>query len=542
MEFNLADLLEIVVDVVPGQEAVVSGRRRLTYEAFDDRVNRLAHCLVVAGVGPGDTVGLHLLNGTEYLEAMFAAFKVRAVPVNVNYRYVADELRYLYADSGLVGLVYDRRFAGPVSDALDAMRDVRLLIEVDDGSARATSVPGALDYEQALAGSSGARDFPERSGDDRYCVYTGGTTGLPKGVLWRQEDIFFSAMGGGDLLQSGSPVERPEELAARVTSPGFVALAAPPFMHASAHWLACSILFAGGKVVTLPSGQFDPVEAWRLVGEEGVHILVVVGDAMARPLVDELDANGARYDPSTLIVIGSGGAVLSPSTRRHLAELLPGRMIVDGFGASETGLIRAVEADSFGPTGVPSLVLDEHTTVLDEGRRPVVPGSGRTGHLARRGRIPLGYLGDPEKTAATFVEVDGVRWVLPGDMARVEIDGTITVLGRGSLSINTGGEKVYPEEVEAILKGHADVFDAVVVGLADARWGERVVAVVAPRPGRTPTVESLGDHCREHLAAYKVPKTVVFTERIERSPSGKADYRWARRRAEALVAAVAAGT
>jgi acyl-CoA synthetase (AMP-forming)/AMP-acid ligase II len=306
-------------------------------------------------------------------------------------------------------------------------------------------------------------------------------------------------------------------------------------MHASAHWLACSVLFAGGKVVMDPSGHFDPAETWRLVSDEGVHILVVVGDAMARPLVDELVAHGSDHDLSTLIVVGSGGAILSPSTKERLAELLPGRMIVDGFGSSETGQIRAAAGPE--SNAVPRLAVDEHTAVVDDAGVPVAAGSGRSGHLARSGHIPLGYLGDPEKTAATFPEIDGVRWVLPGDAAMIEADGTITVLGRGTLSINTGGEKVYPEEVEAALKGHPDVMDAIVVGLPDDRWGERVVALVEPRTDRAPSPGSLEERCREHLAPYKVPRTFLLTDRIERAPSGKADYRWARARVAELTTA-----
>jgi len=534
--FNLADLFEMVVDAVPDEEAVVVGARRLSYAALEERINRLAHHFAASGIGPGDAVGLQLTNGSEYLEAMFAAFKIRAVPVNVNFRYVADELRFLYRDAGLVGLVYDRRFSAAVADAFPTIVEQRAVLAVGDG-AEGTEVPGSVGYEHALEAASPARDFGSRSADDLYCVYTGGTTGLPKGVLWRQEDIFFAAMGGGDLLHTGNPITSPSELVSRVMTPGLVALPTPPLMHASAHWLACSVLFAGGKVVMAPSGHFDPAETWRLVTDEGVHILVVVGDAMARPLVDELDAHGSRYDFSTLIVIGSGGAILSPSTKERLAALLPGRMIVDGFGASETGQIQV--AASAEPMATPRLAVDGHTTVFDDALQPLVAGSGRSGHLARSGHIPLGYLGDPEKTAATFPEVGGIRWVLPGDTATIEVDGTITVLGRGTLSINTGGEKVYPEEVEAALKGHPDVMDAIVVGLPDERWGERVVALVEPRSDRAPEPESLEESCRAHLAPYKVPRTFLFTDRIERAPSGKADYRWARARAAELTKEVA---
>ena len=529
MDFNLADLFESVVDVVADQTAMVSDGRRLTYAELDGRANRLAHHLDQAGVGPGDRVGLQLVNGTEYLEGMLACFKIRAVPVNINYRYVASELRYLYDDAGLVGLIYHSQFTPAVADALAAMPERRTLLEVGDG----TGASGLGDpYERALASSADSRHFASRSGDDLYCVYTGGTTGVPKGVLWRHEDIFFAAMGGGDALQLGNVISSPGELAARVMRPGMTALPAPPFMHASAHWLAFTILFAGGKIVTLPGGRFDPAALWRLVGAEAVNIVVVVGDAMARPLLDELDVHATFYDTSSLMAVGSGGAVLSPSTKRRLALSLPGRIVVDAFGSSETGQLggRAPDGD---PYGSPRLNVDDSTDVLDDELRPVVAGSGLVGRLARSGHIPIGYLADVDKTAATFVESGGKRWALPGDMATVDPDGAITVLGRGSLCINTGGEKVFPDEVEAVVKGCDGVEDVVVVGIPDERFGERVVAVVQARTGCLIDGDTVRDECRRSLAGYKIPREVVVTDAITRSPSGKADYRWGKAVAQA---------
>lgn len=533
MEFNLADLFESVVDVVPEQLAIIADGRRLTYAELDGRANRLAHHLAGAGVGPRDRIGLQLVNGSEYLEGMLACFKIRAVPVNVNYRYVASELRYLYEDAGLVGLVFNSLFAPAVRDALVAMTERRMLLEVR-GNASALNLGD--DYERALAASTDSRGFAQRSPDDLYCVYTGGTTGMPKGVLWRQEDIFFAGMGGGDALALGDVIEFPEELATRVMRPGMTALPCPPFMHSSAHWLAFTILFGGGRIVTLPEGRFDPAEAWRLVGQEGVNILVVVGDAMARPLLNELDVNQAGYDISSLVAVGSGGAVLSPATKKRLAEVLPGRVVVDAFGSSETGLMGGRARDDE-PYGAPRLHVDEYTDVLDDALRPVVPGSGAVGRLVRSGHIPLGYLGDADKTAATFVETASTRWALPGDMATVDADGTITVLGRGSLCINTGGEKVFPDEVEAAVKTSADVEDVVVVGVPDEHYGERVVAVVQPRSGCRVDSEALRTMCRGKMAGYKVPRQVVVVDTIPRSPSGKADYRWAQAFALTTLAA-----
>ncbi|HVA09329.1 MAG TPA: acyl-CoA synthetase [Acidimicrobiales bacterium] len=524
MEFNLADLFESVVDVVPEQPAIIADARRLTYAELDGRANRLAHHLASAGVGPGDRVGLQLANGSEYLEGMLACFKIRAVPVNVNYRYVTSELRYLYQDAGLVGLVFHSRFAPAVSDAVAAMPECRTLLEVHDSTSASQL---GVDYERALAATEDRRDFASRSADDLYCVYTGGTTGMPKGVLWRHEDIFFAGMGGGDALALGNVIGSPEELATRVMRPGMTALPCPPFMHSSAHWLAFTMLFGGGKLVTLPAGQFDPVSAWRLVGTEAVNILVVVGDAMARPLLDELDVHGIHYDISSLVAVGSGGAVLSPATKQRLAEMLPDCIVADAFGSSETGLLggRAKEGDPF---GTPRLHVDKCTDVLDDALQPVARGSSVVGRLARSGHIPLEYLGDADKTAATFVESAGTRWALPGDMAMVETDGAITVLGRGSLCINTGGEKVFPDEVEAAMKTCADIEDVVVVGVSDERYGEQVVAVVQPRAGCLVEGEALRTLCREKMAGYKVPRQVVMADAITRSPSGKADYRWAK--------------
>jgi 3-oxocholest-4-en-26-oate---CoA ligase len=528
VEFNLADLFESVVDVAADQTAVVGATRRLTYAELEARANQLAHRLVTAGIGTGDRIGVQLANGPEYLEAMLACFKIRAVPVNVNYRYVSDELRYLYSDAGLTALVFHSSYTAAVAGAVDALTGPRLLLEVGDESGRAGQ---GEDYEEALAGQPPSRDFGPRSQDDVYCLYTGGTTGMPKGVLWHHKDVFFAAMGGGDPLSLGNVIGAPEELAGRVMHPGLAALASPPFMHASGQWLAFTMLFGGGKVVTLPLGRFDPEALWRQSEAEAVNVLVVVGDAMAIPALDWLEAHFGEINTSSLLAVGSGGATLSPSTKRRLATVLPNVMVIDAFGSSETGQLGG-SAPADDPYGAPHLHVDERTAVLDDELRPVVPGSGKVGRLARAGNIPIGYLGDPEKSAATFVEAGGTRWALPGDLATVDEDGTITLLGRGSLTINTGGEKVYPEEVEQALRQHCDVADVVVVGAPHDRFGEQVVAVVQPRPGARLDAAALRETCRRYLADYKVPRLVLETETVARSPAGKPDYRWARSLAE----------
>ena len=532
MSYDLADLFEAVADAVPDREALIVGDRRLTYSQLDERANRLANHLLACGVRPGEHVGLQLMNGSEYLEGMLAAFKIRAIPINVNFRYVEAELRYLYDNADLVALLYHRQFAPRVAAVAPETPLIERYIVVEDGTDEPPA-PGSQRYEDVLADAEPTRPtVKDRSSEDLYCVYTGGTTGMPKGVVWRHEDIFKAAMGGGDITQLGNHVKDAAELASRVPDNALIALATPPLMHSSAHWLAFQTLFTGGTLVMTPLGRFDPPTIWELITRERVAILVVVGDAMARPLIEELEAGGDRYDTANLWVIGSGGAMLAEATKQKILELLPGRMIADGFGSSETGVL-----GSKAGRGGATFVVNDQTAVLGDDGEPVTPGSGVHGRLARRGFIPLRYHKDPEKTAKTFVESGGVRWVLPGDMATVEDDGTITLLGRGSLTINTGGEKVFPDEVEAPLREHPAVGDAVVVGVPDERWGERVVAVVqAKDQAAAPTLEELQKHCRESVAGYKVPRDLVLVEKVIRTPAGKPDYKWAKERAmEALV-------
>ncbi len=514
MEFNLADLFEGVADAVPDREALVCGHVRLTYRELDERANRLAHAMAERGVGAGDWIGLDLYNSNEYLEGMLAAYKLRAVPVNVNYRYVEDELRYLFDDADLTLVIHEEDF-GP---KIDAIRDDLQRLE-------ATLATGT-EYEQALAAASPARDFGPRSPDDLYVLYTGGTTGLPKGVTWRHEDIFFGAFGGGN--PGGPPVERPEEVVERAPAGTTRCLPASPFMHGSAHWMAFSTFFTGGVVVISPERHFDPRHLWTMIEHERVSFLVIVGDAFARPLVEALDAEPGRWDLSCLTVLLSGGAILSPAVKELLTRLLPSTIVVDGFGASETGGQGQMVA-SPGQSGPPRFAVNAQTTVLSDDFRPLEPGDAKVGWLARRGHIPLGYHKDPEKTARTFPVVDGVRWAVPGDRATIEADSTITVFGRGSGSINSGGEKIFPEEVEAALKACPGVFDAVVVGVPDERWGERVVAVVKVRdPEHAPGLDEVRLQCEEHLARYKLPRELVVVDDVLRSPSGKPDYRWAK--------------
>jgi acyl-CoA synthetase (AMP-forming)/AMP-acid ligase II len=536
-EFNLADLFESVVDAIPDRIALVCGDRRLTYAQLEERANRLAHHLLASGIARGDHVGIQLYNGTEYVETILATIKIRAVPININYRYVAGELNYLYRDADIAALVYQGELGERVVEAVKDVPTLKHVIAVE----RPTAVPspeGAVDFDSATASASTARDFAHRSGDDMYMIYTGGTTGTPKGVMWRQEDLFFAGMGGGN--PTGEPVTSPGEIARNVLErPAMVMFPVPPLMHGAAQLGTFIAFFGGGTAVMVR--QFDPAAVLRMIEREKVNTMNVVGDAMARPLADALAA-GLEADTSSLLVISSAGAILSRSVRDQLQKLLPNVGLLDNFGASETGFQGMGTPDCSPDTGL-IFKMNPRTAVFDDELRPVQPGSGVLGRLALKDRIPLGYYKDQKKTDQTFTMIDGVRWVMQGDLATVNEDGTVTVFGRGAVCINSGGEKIFPEEVEAALKSHPNVFDAVVVGTPDERWGERVTAVVASRDGE-PSLEDLVQHCESRIARYKLPRALVAVEEIKRSPSGKPDYAWARklaREAAGTVAPAAAG-
>ncbi|HXC51888.1 MAG TPA: acyl-CoA synthetase [Candidatus Limnocylindrales bacterium] len=527
MELNIADLFELVADTVPDREALICGTRRFTYAELDREANRLAHFLADRGVKAGEHVGMYLYNGHEYLVAMLAAFKIRAVPVNVNYRYVEDELQYLLNDSDLVALFYQRELADRLAAVRANAPKMRVLVEVDDTSAPRELLAGATRYDDAVASSRPERGFEPRSGKDIYIIYTGGTTGMPKGVMWRHEDVLYAGLQGGN--PGGPPIERGEQLAEIVHSGMCLTfLPAAPLIHGAAEWASIIAFFGGGKCILQRGKSFDPKIVARLIRDEKVNTVTLVGDAMARPLAEAITALGDEADMSSVFVIGSAGAVLSEAVKEQLRAAIPSTMIVDSFGATETGHQGSMAPGTGHGAGQgPLFYMNETNCVLDDDRKPVAPGSGVVGKLARRGHIPVGYYNDPVKTAATFFEIDGVRWVMPGDLATVEADGSIRVFGRGSVCINSGGEKIFPEEVEAALKAHDAVLDAVVVGIPDERWGQRVAALVQLRPGAGASAEDLERHCRTKVAGYKVPRVVRFVERVERQPSGKPDYRWA---------------
>ncbi|MFD8217118.1 acyl-CoA synthetase [Streptomyces sp. NPDC059697] len=531
MEYNLADLFESVVDVVPGREALVyidhpgtGAERRLTYAQLDSAANRIAHHLIDSGIRPGEHLGLHLYNGVEYIQTVLGCLKARIVPVNVNYRYVEEELVYLYRDADLVALVFDTEFTDRVAAALPRASALRHLLRVGSAPTDSASLP-AVDFAEAEAAGSPARGFPPRSADDQFIIYTGGTTGMPKGVMWRQEDLFFSGLGGG--APTGEPVKKPEELAARVAAggEGITFFPTPPLMHGTST-LTAFIGFNFGQRVVIHR-KFVPEEVLRTVEKEKITSMSLVGDAMLRPLIDALRGPMKGTDCSSMFSVSSSGAIMSETVREQFQSLVPNVMLLNNYGSSESGFNGTATADSGAGKGF-RLRVNSRTQVVDPATYEPV-AVGEPGRVAQRGHVPLGYYNDPKKTAETFFQKDGERWVLLGDMATVDEEGIVTVLGRGSQCINTGGEKVYPEEVEQALKSHPDVYDALVAGVPDEKWGNHVAAVVQLREGAgRPSLEDIQTHCRGHLAGYKIPRQLVITDTIQRSPSGKADYRWAR--------------
>ncbi|MFR9731189.1 acyl-CoA synthetase [Saccharopolyspora sp. MS10] len=524
MAHNIADLFEHAVDLTPERVAVICGEHRVTFAELEDRSNRLAHHWASRGLGRGSHVGVHTRNRIEALEAMLAAYKLRAVAVNVNYRYVAAELRYLFEDADLAALVHERRYGDRVAEALPA--GVREVLVLDDGSELDCAGHGATPYEAALANSSPERDFPTRSGDDLFLLYTGGTTGNPKGVMWRHEDVWRTLGGGIDFMTGEAVTDEWQQATEGAAGGGLVRLPAAPFIHGAAQWAAFGNLFACSTVVILP--EFDPDEVWRAIETHGVHVLAITGDAMARPLIEAYHRGG--YDAGALVAISSSAALFSPAVQEQYLDALPNVVLTDSIGSSETGFsgIGVLSKDGR-RTGGPRVRADSATAIIGADGRPLPRGSREVGLLARSGHVPLGYYKDPDKTGSVFVEVDGTRYVVPGDYARYEDDGTVTMLGRGSTSVNTGGEKVYPEEVEGALKAHPDVFDALVFGVPDERLGQCVAAVVQTRDGAAPAWGELEAHARELIAGYKVPRKLWLAERVHRSPSGKPDYRWAAR-------------
>jgi acyl-CoA synthetase (AMP-forming)/AMP-acid ligase II len=522
---NIADLAEHAIDAVPDRVALICGDEQLTYAQLEEKANRLAHYLIDQGVKKDDKVGLYCRNRIEIVIAMLGIVKAGAILVNVNFRYVEGELKYLFENSDMVALVHERRYADRVANVLPETPLVKTVLVVEDGSDDDFERYGGVEFYSALEQASPERDFGPRSEDDIYLLYTGGTTGFPKGVMWRHEDIYRVLFGGTDFA-TGEELQDEYDLAKQAAAgPPMIRYPIPPMIHGatqSATWMA---LFSGGTVVLAP--EFEPDDVWRTVDKHKVNLLFFTGDAMGRPLLDAL--KDAEHDLSSLFLLASTAALFSSSIKEKLLELLPNRVITDSIGSSETGFGgTSIVAKGQSNTGGPRVSIDKKTVVLDDDGNEVKPGSGVRGIIAKRGRIPVGYYKDEKKTAETFRTINGVRYAIPGDYATVEEDGTVTMLGRGSVSINTGGEKVYPEEVEAALKGHPAVFDALVVGVPDERYGQCVAAVVHPREGARPTLAELDAFVRKEIAGYKVPRSLWYVDGIKRSPAGKPDYRWAK--------------
>ncbi|PLW82802.1 AMP-binding protein [Kineobactrum sediminis] len=523
--FNIADLFELVADRVPDREALVCGSQRATYRKLDERANRMAHYLRSRGIGPGDHVGLYLYNCNEYIEGMLACFKLRAVPININYRYVEEELSYIFNNAELVACIHHRAFAPHIAEVHASAGRLTTLVYVDDGSAADTDTIGSVDYETALAGQNAQRDFAERADDDLFILYTGGTTGLPKGVMWPHKNVFHAAMGGGGYFHPDGVITEPEQIADRIGDFVIVGIALAPLMHGACWWYACIQLLAGNTLVLNPSHHLDGAEVWDIVEREHINSITIVGDAMAVPLLDALDDNPGRWNLGSVFVVGSGGAVFSTSKQEAFRKHLPNVMLRNSFGSSESG---AMGADSGGKAGqgLGNVPRDPFMSVIAQAENgshyEVSPGE--KGIFARSGHIPVGYYNDPVKTAETFVTVEGKTWLLTGDEARLEEDDTITVFGRGSNCINSGGEKIFPEEVEQALKNHPAVFDCLVVATPDERLGSKVTAVVATRNNLPLDLAALQNEARKHIAGYKVPRELHIVTEVPRAPSGKPAY------------------
>jgi len=509
---NLADVLETMADAIPDRVAVLTTDRSYTYAEVDERATRLANHLIGLGLQPGEHVAVHSANRIEWVDALYGCMKARAVPINVNYKYLHDELAYLYDNA-------DCTMALVAPEHLDAVR------AVDPAALRRILTLGP-EYDEALAAASDDHELDgrraERSPGDHYVLYTGGTTGNPKGVVWRNDDVIHAALNSARFNAPITSVEDLGREAAANESP-MTLLACGPMMHGGSQWILGNGHVAGYTIALYTEPSFSATGILDLVEKAGVNSLTFLGDAMGRPVAEAIIAEPNRWDLSSLAAVSNGAAPLSDGVREEIRRALPGRFILDTYGASESGATASrVDDGSEGALGAPRFDASETVQVFTSDLRPAAVGE--EGLLARSGAIPLGYYKDPVKTTATFKEIDGRRWSIPGDAARLEADGSITVLGRGSVCINTGGEKVHPEEVEAVLLRHDDVFDAVVVGTPHERWGQQVTALVQRRPGSNVDEEALRTHCRALISNYKVPKVLLFVDEVPRTPVSKVDY------------------
>ena len=533
MQFQLADLYEILCDANPDAEALIAGDKCLTRGELDARANQLAHHLLAQGIGAGDHVGIYAYNRAEWIESLLACWKIRAVAININFRYTVHELRYIWGNSDLVALVYEAGFASTVSELAEEFPAIKHYLMLEDGSGVKDAL--AQNYEQALAGQSAQRGFAPRSADDIYFMYTGGTTGKPKGVMWRHEDFYFNV-----ITSVNEPIETPEDITRYNDNPnGMRSLTLSPLMHGGGQYAVLISLYSGGCAAFPVSKSLDPIEVLSIIEKHKIAMLGIIGDAMAQPIAEAKIRS--EIDTPSLAIIVSGGALLTAAGRAHLVEAFGDHVyITGGIGGSEMGTA-AVEVGAFGALGSPRFLPVKAVAVLDDKLKPVLPGSEEPGFLCVTGHIPLGYYKDEDKTAQTFVtDEQGQRWVRAGDYARVEDDGTFSLVGRGSQCINSGGEKIFVEEVERAVASHEAIRRCAVVGVSDEKWQQRVAAVVEFHTGAgEPTLEEIQQTCREYIAGYKIPRELIVTP-FKQTPNGKIDYVWAREVAEQAVSAAAA--
>jgi fatty-acyl-CoA synthase len=523
-ENNFADVWEQIADAFPEAPVQVQGGRRVTWGEFDKRADGVARALLDLGVERQDKVAQYLYNCPEYLESVFAASKVSLVPVNTNYRYTDDELVYLWDNADAVTVVFHGAFTETIERIRSRVPRVRLWVWVDDGAGEKPD--WAVAYEDVANVKTG-RVTPSwgRSADDIYMLYTGGTTGMPKGVMWRMGDLINAYAANTGASGWSLPA-----------APGGVGLPACPLMHGTGSFVAFIVMNGAGSIVTLQKRQFDVIELLDTIQREKVQVLAIVGDAFAKPMLRALDENPGRWDISSLFVMISSGVMWSHETKEGLLRHHPGMILNDAFSSSEALGMGTSTSTGANASETAKFTLGANTRVITEDGRDVEPGSGAIGLLAVKGMVPVGYYKDPEKSAATFRVIDGERFSVPGDYATVEADGTLRVLGRGSVCINTGGEKVFPEEVEEVVKLHPAVRDAAVVGVPDEKWGEAITAIVVPQPEAKIDEDDLVKHVKGKLAAYKAPKRVIVVDSLGRSPAGKLDYPGLRERAIATSA------
>jgi acyl-CoA synthetase (AMP-forming)/AMP-acid ligase II len=533
MEFNAADIFEGVVDRVPDREAIVHGSTRLTYKELDARSNKAANALKKLGIKKGSHIGIYAFNCVEWLEIMLGAYKLCAIPININYRYVEEELKYLIENADMEAIFYHKQFSRKLENIKGQLPLLKSFICINDHSDDEDAIEESFEFENLIINEDESRLKVQRSGDDQYILYTGGTTGMPKGVVWRMEDVLMTLGGGIDAV-TGEKYKTPEEFADKCFQDQTIALALAPFMHGGAQWQSFNAFFSGWKLIINDQISFDADYIWEVVAKEKVMNLTIMGDAMGRPLCDALPkAIEKGLDLSSLFVLSSTASVFSATIKDTILEFLPNLFLIDAVGSSETGAtgvnIHTKDGKLKDSGGGPKFTKPEFSEILNLDTKEIIPPSDTQtiGYLARKGHVPLAYYKDEEKSKKTFIEVNGERYSIPGDMAKYEADGQMTLLGRGSVSINSGGEKIFPEEVEMALKAHPNIFDCLVVGVKDDRWGQKVVAVIQRREDIEMSLEEIKEVASKYIASYKMPKAIVFSELIERAPSGKPNYKWA---------------